>query len=225
MNTNTNAMQSAEDDFEEGASAGFAGEGEGGHFEAPKGFEVVSDDIAGYWDAACPPMEFFPDSIRLMDNVNRESVGRSSALIVGKLAKPATLVANTEDKADRHRVTFEAGTIVGIWAKPRMRELGTLRGCHVWIAPSGTQKMGDDRNDMQLFQIAVSEETKRLKGKRLQLTEDSRSASLEEPLSKKRQPWWLGIAYEDGGLSKAVSAKKANQAELAADRQAASLIS
>lgn len=173
-------------------------------WKKPEGYETVSTDVAAYWEPKNGPLYWIPQRIRLMDNT--QDAGKSSALIIGLLDhEPQTLITNAATKRERVPHQFQPGTVVGVWAKAGMRDLLDLAGAKVWMAPAGKREMrGGGRNPMQLFEI--TRDVNGPKGERLELIEDSRKASLSEPVDRELEdqqpPWYLKV-LPDGGMAQA----------------------
>lgn len=172
--------------------------GADGSYEAPEGFETVSQDVAGYWDPKLSgPMTWRPRAVRLVDNT--QEANKSSCLIFGELLAPAKLQKNAQKKDDRTFEVFPAGTSVGVWGKAGMRDLLELGGATVWTAPNGFRQLEGRDKPMALFHN--KRKTDGPKGEKLTLVSDARDKSLLEPLSDSA-PWWLQV-LPDGGVAKA----------------------
>jgi hypothetical protein len=181
---------------------------EGVKFAAPEGFERVSVDVQAYWEPAISgPIVWVPQSVRLLDN--SQSPEKSSALIIGELLEPAKLKANAQDKKDRVIKEFDKGTAVGVWAKAGMRELLTLGGAEVWMAPDGFRQLPGREKPMALF--ACHRKKGGAKGIILSLIEDARKTSVMEAVATEYPPWWLQV-IEDGGVARAEEALAARTA-------------
>ncbi len=189
---------------------------EGVQFTAPEGFERVSVDVQAYWEPTISgPIVWVPQSVRLLDN--SQDPNKSSALIIGELLEPLQLKANAQDKKDRIIKDFPKGTAVGVWAKAGMRELLTLGGAEVWMAPDGFRKIEKREKPMALF--ACHRRKTGPKGSHLTLIEDARKTSVMEPISQEYPAWWLQV-IEDGGIGKAEEASAAKAAAISARKGA-----
>lgn len=184
---------------------------------APDDFETISEDVKAYYDQrSSGAIIWIPRGIRLMDN--RQSPERSTALILGELRREALLQENAREEAvdgeERPKAKlrkFPAGTSIGVWAKPGMRDLRKFGGQEVWMQASGTRKLPGREKPMALFEI------KRKKGSTpavpYELVADTRETSIAEPAMTEHPPWWLEV-LPDGGLDAATEAVAAKAAEL-----------
>lgn len=181
---------------------------------APDDFESVGTNVVAYYEPEeSGAIQFIPLGIRLLDNT--QDKGKSSALILAELTAPAQLKVNSPDKKDQIIKEFAAGTGFGIWAKAGMRDLQKLQGATVWMALSGYQKMkesGKKKNPMALF--AVKKSKKGEPGKALELLEDARVESLEEPAREKNPPWHLIVLGPDFGRKEAAIIMQRRLAEI-----------
>lgn len=108
--------------------------------EAPSEFAQGTGDLAGYWESASPatakrgevygspPVTFTPLHVTLTDSdIDPE---KTSTLIHCRLLEPCILRSSIKDEGF---ITFPAGTLFGIWAKPGMKDLKKLAGAKVWM--------------------------------------------------------------------------------------------
>lgn len=182
---------------------------EAARYAVPEGFEIVSDDVSGYYDHTLGEIFFIPHSVTLMDSGIDEV--KSSALLVGTLVRPATLLVSADDDDEdgegeitRQVEEVAAGETVGIWLKPGQRKLLDMEGHTVWMAPNGRRKMKTKgHNRMWKFKIASTKVNGEfLPPSRLKLAEDRRKSSRMEPIHEERRgrdvPWWLKILPDSG---------------------------
>ena len=191
-------VEADEEETEELTAAGYEGDDDDydgppaeadAKFVPPKGAVRVSQDVKGYWDPKdSGPVYFIPRSMRLMDNGQDEK--KSSALILCELLKPIKLIENTQNKEDRKLKLFPKGTPFGIWAKAGMRELGSLGGCHVVMAPDGSRKLPGREKPMALFACYRLEDSPKTSGT-IPLIEDARKTSVIELALNENVSWWL----------------------------------
>lgn len=183
-------------------------------FTAPDDFESVGTNVVAYYEPEeSGAIQFIPLGVRLLDNT--QDKGKSSALILAELVAPAELKVNSPEKEDQVIKTFPAGTGFGIWAKAGMRDLQKLQGATVWMALSGYQKMKDTgrkKNPMALFNVKKSKKGE--PGKPLELLEDARVESLEEPAREKNPPWHLIVLGPDFGRKAAAEIMQKRLAEI-----------
>jgi hypothetical protein len=161
----------------------------------PEGYEDFSGDIEAFWEPyseatrkrdavpGSPPMLFTPLHLTLMDSSIEKN--KSTTLIHGRLEAPCELrVAGTgKDGDDPEYQVFPVGTLIGIWAKPAMRQIRKLGGVKVYLANTGETKDVGKPSPMVTFTIKAP---KGAKGEPLKVLEDRRKESLPEDIKRKR---------------------------------------
>jgi len=134
-------------------------------FQIPEGYVERSGDLVGTWDdELSPAIHFIPLEIKLFDS--KQEAEKPSVLIVGELFDDAPLIDR-----DKNEVDGRKGDLIGVWAKPGMRGILGLQGVPVFMFEEGELDTGK-QNPMKLFKCHS-----RVKGKRLQVSEDFRDKS------------------------------------------------
>jgi hypothetical protein len=120
-------------------------------YHAPEGYTRQTDEVKGFWDYALGPLHFVPVRAILTDSQIEPQ--KTSVLIIGNLVDRATLSVKDPDDDDSDlQVIGEPGDVVGVWAKPGMRELKELAGEKVFLYYKGEKDTGKP-NPMKLFEI------------------------------------------------------------------------
>jgi hypothetical protein len=130
----------------------------------PDGYVRQSTDVSGFWVPSLGAIHFIPESYRVFDSTIDPD--KTSGLIIGRLSKAMQLVT-----ADGVMSEGEVGDIVGIWAKPGMRDIGDLAGVPVYMYLDSFKDTGK-ASKMAVFAILS-----KTKGKQLQVSKDLRSKS------------------------------------------------
>lgn len=139
-----------------------------------EGFEERSSDIVGTWDSDAGPIRFVPTHASVSDSKKFDKT-KPSTLIFGKLTAEAPLKRRSEDE-DEDAETFvgKPGDLVGVWAKPGMRDIATLCGVEVIIMRDAAKDKNTNKgNDMKGFRV-LSRETP---GVLIPITSDRREHS------------------------------------------------
>ena len=147
----------------------------------PEGGKDIVGDVDGYWDEDKSAIRFTPLSAKMFDNNNDET--RASVLILGKLTAPTMLYTTDEDKERTYSV-MPAGSAVGVWYKPGMRQIVKRCGVDCYLKLTGEKKT-EKPNPMKVFQLVAGDETHIIP-----VTEDFRDKSLNfnTPFDPKGKP-------------------------------------
>lgn len=169
-------------------------------------YESSVGDVQAYWDSASPPdirdwrkdhnappkfagtpnpVHFEPLYVSLSDSSikpGKNEPWKQSALIHGRLLTRCRLRPAEKGSEDALR-WYEEGTHIGIWAKPGMRELNSLKGVKVLLDHNGFKDIGQP-SLMVDFKIRFKG-----KGEKLEVPpgEDRRDKSLPESVRKARE--------------------------------------
>lgn len=170
--------------------------------EPPQEFNEGTTDLAAYWESASPqtakrgavygspPVSFTPLHVTLSDS--RRDVSKTSTLIHCRLEAPCVLRSSNKEEG---LVTFPAGTLFGIWAKPGMKPLKRLAGVKVWMANGQKNPRGDVtyfkefiRNGEEALMVVYTIKwPKGAEGTLLKVMEDHRVESLPDAEQQRRQ--------------------------------------
>lgn len=138
-----------------------------------KGQKVVGD-VDAYWDIERSAIRFKPMSVKLFDgNIDKK---KPSILILGITTVPTMLYNKTdeEDSDEREYKKYPAGTKVGVWYKPGMKQIRDRCGVDCYLKMTGEKDTGKP-NPMKLFELVADSETYRIP-----IIEDSRDKSKGE---------------------------------------------
>lgn len=120
-------------------------------YQAPEGYTRQTDEVKGFWAYDLGPLHFVPVRAILTDSQIEPQ--KTSVLVIGNLVDRTTLsTKDPDDDESDLQVIGEPGDVVGVWAKPGMRELKELAGERVFIYYKGEKDTGKP-NPMKLFEI------------------------------------------------------------------------
>jgi len=122
--------------------------------QLPEGFESRSSDIVGTWNPEAGPIRFIPTHAIVGDGKKFDKT-KPSLLIFGKLTVDTMLSAKGEEDDEREEVQGKAGELVGVWAKPGMKDIATLCEVEVFMVrtPEKDKDVGKG-NDMKTYLCA-----------------------------------------------------------------------
>ncbi len=135
----------------------------------PAGYEKRTDEVVGFWDPSLGPIHFVPQFARAFDNKTDKT--KPSILIQGTSVGTNTLITKDEDFVDA-----KEGQTIGVWYKPGMIAIRSLRGVPVYMFQNGERDTGKPQ-PMILFEV-LSPKT----GDELIITGDYRKQSAKAPL-------------------------------------------
>jgi hypothetical protein len=148
-----------------------------------------TSDLVGAWDPdSSGPIVFIPRHAVVGDG-KKFDASKPSLLIFGELVKACMVMTKEPGDTEGTPVAAKPGDMIGIWAKPGMRDLADLCGVEVVMARDvSLDKPTDKGNDMKGFRIA-SVKT----GTRIPITIDRRDesrgvATLLDPHDYGREP-------------------------------------
>ena len=142
----------------------------------PKGAKERSSDIVGTWDPErSGPIACIPQHATVQDGKKFDKT-KPMCLIFVTLTKPCMVAVKGDEDDDDERPLKQAnaGDMVGIWAKPGMRDIRMFCGAEVFLArdPSRDKDIGKG-NDMKAFRVVSANDG----GKLIPLSEDRRDKS------------------------------------------------
>lgn len=130
----------------------------------PAGFELRTSDIVGTWHVDSGPVQFIPSHAVVGDG-KRFDATKPSLLIFGKLTAPCKVVTKGDDDADDEKSVIDAkkGDLIGVWAKPGMKEIANLCGTEVFLCrfPGGDIDTGKGEK-MKAYRVASKEAPNKL---------------------------------------------------------------
>jgi len=136
-------------------------------FNAPAGYAEQTGDITGFWDdSLSPTIHFIPVEVRAFDS--QLDKNKPSMLVIGKLVDAIPLSSGKTGKT----VEGKPGELVGVWAKPGMRNLKNLAGVRVFMYDSGETLATGKVNPMRVYKVLSKD-----KGAELLVTDDKRKQS------------------------------------------------
>lgn len=143
--------------------------------ELPKGYQLQSMDIVGYYDPIITgTVEMIPQQAILLDG-NIES-RKTSILIFAELLEPCKLKSSDKDVRDAGEVVEgKKGDIIGIWGKYGMKDLRNCADVATFMAPNGHKDVGRPK-PMDLFKVGT-----KTKGTLIPIVEDKRKDAAGEP--------------------------------------------
>jgi hypothetical protein len=110
-----------------------------------------NQDIEGFWDGE-GVVHFIPTGYK--EFPSKKFRGKTSTIIQGRALSPVSC-----EDADGEKTTVDVGGLVGVWAKPGMRDLKNLYGCKVRMRVDGEKDIGQI-NPMKLFAIDIAKGSK-----------------------------------------------------------------
>jgi len=127
----------------------------------PQGFEERTSDIVGVWDPDKGPIFFVPSHAAVGDGKKFDKT-KPSLLIFGKLTADCALKVKARDEDEdgaSGTVQGKAGDLVGVWAKPGMKDIATLCGVEVFLTvdPSKDRDTGKGKK-MKGYRVASKDE-------------------------------------------------------------------
>lgn len=138
--------------------------------ESSQKYEVAADDVDGYWDPEKTPIHCIPIGVKLFDGSIEPS--KPAMLVVARLVSPCAVKKKTETGGFELKLAHP-GDVVGVWAKPGMKEIRMCRDIKTYIESAGKQDTGKP-NPMQKFLVKIPPGTK---GESLPILEDRRDKS------------------------------------------------
>lgn len=124
----------------------------------PEGFADRTSDIVGTWDPDRGGILFIPSHASVGDGKKFDKT-KPSLLIFGKLAGPAWVKVKADDDDDKPGVMAKAGDLVGVWAKPGMKDIATLCGVEVWMVRDLTKDRDTGKGEkMKGYRVTSKEE-------------------------------------------------------------------
>lgn len=142
----------------------------------PEGFEERTTDIVGTWDPDRGPIRFIPSHASVGDGKKFDKT-KPSLLIFGKLTAPCVVVVKSEDDnqdAEKPTVLAKAGDLVGVWAKPGMKDIANLCGVEVFMARNPAKDRDTGKGEkMKAYTIGSKEQPNRI----IPIHHDRRDAS------------------------------------------------
>jgi hypothetical protein len=117
----------------------------------PEGFEDVSSDIEAVYDYRhCKEVFVRPLHYTVSDSKDKK---KPNILIHCDLVKPAVLVDMSDDSDDTTAREFPAGTRIGIWYRPGLRQLMQCAGSVTFISFEGDRDVGQIQ-PMKVFKVS-----------------------------------------------------------------------
>lgn len=139
----------------------------------PEGFESRSSDIVGTWNVDKGPIRFIPTHAIVGDGKKFDKA-KPSCLIFGKLTVDTPLLSKGDEDDEKEEIQGKAGDLVGVWAKPGMKDIATLCGVEVFMVRTPEKDKDVDKgNPMKAYLVA----SKVNPNKPIPLTADRRDAS------------------------------------------------
>lgn len=128
-------------------------------YNAGEGFEERSSDIVGVWNPESMTVLRFVPSHAIVGDAKKFDKTKPSCLIFGKLTHPVLLQNRGEEDEPAETFMGKAGDLIGVWAKPGMKDLATLCGVevHMFRNPEKDKDIGKG-NDLKAFKV-LSKET------------------------------------------------------------------
>lgn len=119
----------------------------------PEGFEDVSSDIEAVYDFKHTPEPIYvrPKHYTLSD---AKDGSKPAILIHAELMQPAPLVDMKDDSEESVVREYPAGTMIGIWYRPGLRQIMQCAGAVTFVAHLGKQDTGNPFNKMEAFKVA-----------------------------------------------------------------------
>lgn len=137
------------------------------------GAKIRTSDIVGVWDPEISgPIVCIPHHAVVGDGKKFDKA-KPSCLIFAELVRPIKVSTSREDSEEKTFVDAQVGELVGIWAKPGMKDIRGLCGVAVVMARDPSKDKDVDKgNDMKGFRVAS-----KATGTMIPLTEDRREKS------------------------------------------------
>lgn len=137
------------------------------------GAKIRTSDIVGVWDPEISgPIVCIPRHAVVGDGKKFDRA-KPSCLIFAELVRPIKVSTSREESEEKTFVDAVAGDLIGIWAKPGMKDIRGLCGVPVVMARDPRKDKDVDKgNDMKGFQVASL-----VTGSMIPITEDRREKS------------------------------------------------
>lgn len=123
--------------------------------QLPEGFEERTSDIVGIWNPETMSQLCFIPTHAVVGDGKKFDKTKPSCLIFGKLTKPVMLqLKSDEDEDDVEEIQGKPGDLIGVWAKPGMKNIAMLCDVEVimWREPDKDKDIGKG-NDLKGFKV------------------------------------------------------------------------
>lgn len=128
----------------------------------PEGFEERTSDIVGIWATDQGPIRCIPSHAVVGDGKKFDK-SKPSLLIFAKLTAECKLQVKGDEDEETSYIDGQPGDLVGIWAKPGMKDIASLQGVEVFLMrdPAKDKDVGKG-NDLKGYMVASKESPNRM---------------------------------------------------------------